>query len=197
LLVVGIGGTLRESSSSETALRVALESCEYFGHEVRYFTGRDLLFPMYEPGCTERTSPAAEFLDAVRRADALAISTPGYHGSLSGLIKNALDYLEDLRDSERPYLEGRTVGCISVAYGWQAAVGALGHLRAIVHALRGWPTPYGAAINAQDPGFGSFTGELCAGRGSAEMVGRQVRESLSSSPWDVSGWSDYEYESLV
>jgi len=57
-----------------------------------------------------------------------------YHGSLSGLIKNALDSLEPLRDDVRPYLDGRAVGCIVVADGWQACGSALASLRGIVHA---------------------------------------------------------------
>jgi FMN reductase len=63
------------------------------------------------------------------------------------LIKNALDSLEPLRDDARPYLDGRAVGCIVVADGWQACGSALAHLRSIVHALRGWPTPLGATLN--------------------------------------------------
>jgi len=64
-------------------------------------------------------------------------------------MKNALDYLEDLAGDDRPYLDGRAVGCIAVAYGWQATVSTLHQLRQVVHALRGWPTPLGGVVNAQ------------------------------------------------
>jgi FMN reductase len=63
------------------------------------------------------------------------------------MVKNALDYLEDLREDERPYLSGRGVGCVATGAGWQATVATLATLRSIVHALRGWPTPLGAAVN--------------------------------------------------
>jgi FMN reductase len=63
------------------------------------------------------------------------------------MVKNALDYAEDLRFDERPYLENRAVGLIAVAHGWQTAVGTLNQLRQVVHALRGWPAPLGVAIN--------------------------------------------------
>ena len=63
-------------------------------------------------------------------------------------MKNALDYLEELRRDRRPYLDGRPVGVLAVARGWQASVGTLGTLREVVHALRGWPTPLGLAINS-------------------------------------------------
>ena len=78
----------------------------------------------------------------------MVIASPGYHGTVSGLVKNALDYLEVLRDDDRPYLDGRAVGVIAVARGWQAAVSTMTALRQIVHALRGWPTPLGIAANS-------------------------------------------------
>ncbi len=81
------------------------------------------------------------------------LGSPGYHGSISGLVKNALDYAEDLRTDARPYFSGRAVGCIATAGGWSAAVNTLGALRDIVHALRGWPTPLGAAINSAEMVF--------------------------------------------
>jgi FMN reductase len=44
----------------------------------------------------------------VERADGIVIASPGYHGGISGMVKNALDYLEDLRDAPRPYLTVKT-----------------------------------------------------------------------------------------
>ena len=45
----------------------------------------------------------------------VVIASPGYHGTVSGLVKNSLDYLEVLREDDRPYLDGRAVGVIAVA----------------------------------------------------------------------------------
>jgi FMN reductase len=153
LLIVGIGGTTREDSGTERALRVALAEAEAAGAQTQLFGGQDLLAqPIYDPQDDGGKSLRAEFVDAVRRADGLLIASPGYHGSISGLIKNALDGLEDLRADERPYLDGRAVGLIVTADGAQAGVSTLAALRAIVHALRGWPTPLGVVLNAAEPG---------------------------------------------
>jgi FMN reductase len=84
----------------------------------------------------------------VRSAHGIIVSSPGYHGGISGMMKNALDYIEDLGREDPPYLHGRAVGCIAVAYGWQATVSTLHQLRQVAHALRGWPTPLGGTINA-------------------------------------------------
>jgi len=146
--IVGIGGTTRAGSSGEKALRAALAHAERQGARTRLFAGPDLAgLPMYAPEHPERSDAERELVEAVRRADGVMIATPGYHGGMSGLVKNALDLLEDLRGDERPYLDGRAVGCIVVAAGWQGAGVTLSAVRDVVHALRGWPTPLGVTIN--------------------------------------------------
>lgn len=153
--VVGLGGTLRPDSSSESALRAALAAAESQGARTRLFGADELAaLPMYDP-TRPATSVSRRLITALREADGVIISSPGYHGSVSGLVKNALDHIEELREDERPYLSGRSVGCVTTAYGWQAAVTTLQALRTIVHALRGWPTPLGVAINVVDSPFGT------------------------------------------
>jgi FMN reductase len=78
------------------------------------------------------------------------VGSPGYHGTLSGLVKTALDYVELLRGDARVYFDGLPVGLIATAGGWQAAVSTLHALRTITHSLRGWPTPMGLAINTSE-----------------------------------------------
>jgi len=149
-LVVGLGGTLRSNSSTERALRYCLASVERQGGRTRFFSGPELDLPMYAPHELARTPKAQELVCALREADAVVVGSPGYHGAISGLVKNALDYIEDLREDPRVYLDNTPRGCISCAYGWQAAVGTLGQLRSVGHALRAWPTPLGVAINSAD-----------------------------------------------
>lgn len=173
--VVGLGGTLRADSSTERAVRYCLESVERQGGRTRMFAGPDLELPMYAPHSLERTPAALEFVSALRDADAVVVGSPGYHGAISGLVKNALDYIEDLREDPRVYLDNTPWGCIGCAYGWQAAVGTLGQLRSIGHALRAWPTPLGVAINSADK-IWSETGELADAtvRGQLEMLATQL-----------------------
>jgi FMN reductase len=152
VMVVGIGGTTRNSSSSERALRTALAAAERHGAQTELFAAEALDLPMYAPGAAERTDKARRLVDALAKCDAVIIASPGYHGGPSGLIKNALDYVEDLREDVRPYLDGRAVGCIACASGWQASTTTLVALRSIVHALRGWPTPLGVCVNTTAPG---------------------------------------------
>lgn len=167
--IVGLGGTTRQGSSSEQAARLALRYAESFGAEVVMLSGPELVMPMYAPESPARAPEAQRLVELLRRADGVIIASPGYHGSISGLLKNALDYTEDMRSDPLVYFEGRSVGCIACAAGWQATGTTLAALRSIVHALRGWPTPMGVQINT--------AGKVFAPDGSALEDGtdRQVR----------------------
>ena len=145
--IVGLGGSVDAASQSERALLGVLRRAEERGAQVQAFVGTAIDFPPYHTGATLPVR-AEPYLEALRAADAVVISSPGYHGTVSGLVKNALDYLEELRHDRRPYLEGRPVGVLAVARGWQAGVGTLTTLRQVVHALRGWPTPLGLVVNS-------------------------------------------------
>lgn len=152
-LIVGLGGTGSPTGSTERVLRHTLNAAETVGAETLYFDGKALDMPMYSYA-GDRTAPAHALIAALRRADGIIIASPGYHGTVSGLIKNALDYVEDMAKDDRVYFEGRAVGLIAVASGWQATGSTLATLRSITHALRGWPTPMAVAINSAQPVFG-------------------------------------------
>jgi FMN reductase len=147
LRILALGGSTKPMAASERALRIAAQAATDAGAEVTFVTGRSLLVPIYDTETRERTPETIAIVEALRSADGVIIASPGYHGSFSGMVKNALDYAEDLRHDDPPYLENRAVGLIAVAHGWQTAVGTLNQLREVVHALRGWPAPLGVSVN--------------------------------------------------
>ena len=175
--VLCLGGSTRPGSSSELALRFAGAAAVRAGAELDIVAGRELMLPIYDTETTERSPEAVRLVAAVRAADAVLLASPGYHGAMSGMLKNALDYVEDLAGDERPYLDGLPVGCIAVAYGWQATVSTLHSLRVTVHALRGWPSPLGATVNASGGVF-SADGDVTdpSARFQLETVAEQVVE---------------------
>lgn len=173
--VLCLGGSTRPGSSSEQALRFCAAAAVEAGAQVDVIAGRELMLPIYDTETTDRTEGARRLVAGIRAADAVVLASPGYHGAMSGMMKNALDYVEDLARDERPYLDGLPVGCIAVAYGWQATVSTLASLRVTVHALRGWPSPLGATVNAAGGVFGpdgACTDD--AARFQLETVARQV-----------------------
>lgn len=179
-LILGIGGTPRAASTTERALAVSLRAAADAGAETVMIGGPDLVLPMYTPDTAHRTPETQRLVDALRRCDGIIIASPSYHGSLSGLMKNALDYVEDLRTDKRVYFDGIAVGLIACAGGWQAAVQTLAALRSIAHALRGWPTPLGAALNSSGTLFDDHGDCLdLSSKLQLEVVGRQVVQFAS------------------
>ena len=180
--IVGIGGTTREGSSTEKALRYALSMCEKAGATTAIFTGRDIKdLPMYAPELPNRADVAQEMIAELRKAHGVIVASPGYHGTIAGIVKNALDYTEDLREDDRVYFSGMPVGCITTGLGWQGVVTTLEHLRAMVHSLRGWPTPLGAALNTTTPIFDA------SGEPSDERARFQL-ETVAQEVMEFVGW---------
>ena len=154
--IVGIGGATKMQSSAEKALKYALSLAEVEGADTELFDGPSVHLPMYAAESGGRPPEVRRLLEALRRAHGVIISTPCYHGSVSGLLKNALDYVEDLAQDPHPYFDGRAVGLIVCGSGWQSTAITLSALRSIVHALRGWPTPMGVAINTVNKTFDEY-----------------------------------------
>ncbi len=148
-LVVGIGGTTVPGSSTERALIIALKGAEADGMRTRLFGGAFLSrLPLYTPKMQDRTQEEHNFVAAIRECSGVIVASPGYHGSVSGLVKNAIDLIEETAKDSRMYLDDLPVGVIATAYGWPATGSTIAAVRSIVHALRGWPTPYAAAVNS-------------------------------------------------
>jgi FMN reductase len=171
--IVGLGGTMRRGSTTERALRHALECAERAGAATQCFDGGAMPLAPYDPHLGSAEPSAAALVEALRRCDGVIVASPSYHGSISGFVKNALDHIEALREDARPYLDGRAVGCIVVAEGPQSMGSTLIALRSVVHALRGWPTPYAATIDAKSRPFADATPEAAAAE-ALELVARQV-----------------------
>ncbi len=175
ITIVGIGGTTKPQSSTEVALLIALNAAKAAGAHTVLLDGSSLVGLAHygTPGAAESERGRA-LIEAVRAADGVIIASPGYHGTVSGLVKNAIDYLEETANDKRVYLEGLPVGLIATAYGWQATGSTMAALRSIAHALRAWPTPLGATVRT---GTGFFEGTRCtdpATQSQLELVGNQV-----------------------
>jgi FMN reductase len=137
--VVGLGGSLRDESTSRTALRIGLDGAAASGAEVELISIRDLDLPLYT--AEHAPPPAAQRLaDDVYGCDGLIWSSPTYHGSVSGSFKNALDWLILLAERDPPYLSNKPIGLVTTAGGVQG-LQAVNTMEFIVRSLRGWSVP--------------------------------------------------------
>ncbi|MTE22531.1 NAD(P)-binding protein [Streptomyces sp. TRM43335] len=144
--IVLVSGSLRAGSTSDRVADWCARRCVEHGATARVFTGAEIDFPAYRPGLEETHEGVADFLGELRRADGVVLVSPTYHATVSGLLKNALDFANDI-GGPLPYLDGRAIGTVAVGTSSQGAASTLATLRTIGHALRGWPTPVGAAVS--------------------------------------------------
>jgi FMN reductase len=156
--IVGFGGTLNPSSSTLIALRRVLEEASLLGAETELIDAGSLSLPMYDWG-VPATDEVDRFVETFYRADALVWASPLYHGTVSGLFKNTIDWLEVLSDRSPPYLTDKPVGLIGIAGGAQS-LHAITSMEQIVRSLRGWTVPLVVPINRAADVFDKSDGNL-------------------------------------
>ena len=138
--IVGIGGSLRPNSQSQLALSLAVQRVEALGAEAEILNLRTMQLPFCNGEDDYPDYPDVDRLrGAVKQADGLILATPEYHGSVSGVLKNALD----LMSFEQ--LDSKVTGLISVL-GGQPNSNALNDLRVIMRWVHAWVIPEQIAI---------------------------------------------------
>lgn len=168
--VVGICGSLRNGSYTRQALSIALKGAEEAGARARMIDLRDYRLPFcgQEDDVEGREGVARLRLD-VAQAQGVILGTPEYHGSFSGVLKNALDFLSMTE------MRGKVVGLIGVAGGTMGANNALNDLRSVNRALHAWVVPDQASIAEVHRAFDK-SGQLNDPKLTARLkgVGREV-----------------------
>lgn len=139
--VLGVGSSLRDKASSTTALSVALNLAGKYGAETRLFDLRQNKLPLYDPGENDSHLEIKKITDDVTWADALILSTPDYHGSMSGAMKNFLDYFW-------AEFAGKTFGYICASH--EKGLTAMDQMRTAVRQCYGWSMPYGVSLNDRE-----------------------------------------------
>jgi len=123
LIILGIVGSLRKDSYNRLALRAAQELVPK-GAVLNLVELHGI--PVYDQD-TEMALPAAvlEFKRRILAADAILFATPEYNYSVSGVLKNAIDW------ASRPYGESAWTGKPAAVMG--ASTSSLGTARAQYH----------------------------------------------------------------
>jgi|ERR1051326_2356861 NAD(P)H-dependent FMN reductase len=140
--IAGICGSLRQGSYTKMALTIALKAAKGPACETDLIDLRDFDL-VFADGTGDRGGIAPEvqrFRDRLRKADGLIIGTPEYHGSLTGVLKNALD-LTGFAE-----WEGKMIALIGVSGGRMGAHNALNSLRDISRSLHAWVIPEQVSI---------------------------------------------------
>ena len=149
-----------ERQEGSTSIRVSQylqEKVKSKGFEVQQFNLAEAGIPLFDTSIT--TVPrSVELMNLIfREADIHIWLTPLYHGSMTGAMKNCLDWLECSAKLPEPYLTGKIVGLVCWADGVQAMQG-INSMDAVAKALRAWTAPLSIPIKRGDLFNGN---ELC------------------------------------
>ncbi|ELZ35006.1 flavoprotein [Halogeometricum pallidum JCM 14848] len=172
--VVAVCGSLRERSYTRLALERSLDGVREAGGTGEVLDLREYDLPVLDAD-EDAQGDSEAVVERVGDADALVLGTPVYHGSYSGVLKNALDHCGF------DEFDGKTVGLLAVA-GGGFPVTALEHLRSVCRALNAWVLPHQVALPHVSSQFcdGALTNEGLERR--VHVLGQRVVEYASIEP---------------
>jgi NAD(P)H-dependent FMN reductase len=141
LKVLGVSGSMREGSHSARAIGVVLDAAREHGAETRLIDLRVLDLPMYRPrGAVIETEGVRLANESVNWADAFVLASPDYHGSMSGAMKNFLDYYWT-------EFAGKAFGYLCASH--EKGLTVMDQMRTAVRQCYGWSLPYGVSFNGE------------------------------------------------
>ena len=166
--VVALSGSRRDGSHTHEAADRALTAAADAGAATDLVDLGSTDLPAFDPDRPD-AGDAALLRERVRRADAVLLGTPMYHGSYASPLKTALDYCGF------DEFESTTVGLLAVA-GGGFPTPALEHLRSVARALDAWVLPHQVAIPNSQEAFegGRLTDADLVER--VETLGRELAE---------------------
>jgi len=166
--VLGVSGSMREGSSSRRALTIVLEAAraQEGEAETRLLDLRELDLPMYRPQPTMQNESVLEAGKAVEWADAFVFATPDYHGSMSGAMKNFLDY-------HWTEFAGKVFGYLCASH--EKGLTAMDQMRTVVRQCYGWSLPYGVAVHGDEDFDANANIKNEAAGSRLRMLGRDIR----------------------
>lgn len=140
--VVGICGSIRAGSLTRMALMQALTGAAENGATTRLIDLRDYELPFVTTtdGPEQQSPGVVRLRTEMKAADGIILATPEYHGSFSGVLKNAIDLMGF------DEFEGKMVGLVGVSGGRIGASDALNTLRTVGRALHAWVLPQQVSI---------------------------------------------------
>lgn len=140
--ILGVGSSMRNGSYGTKALKIVLEIARKHEAKTRLLDLRGTIMPIFNPDTPiEHHDQMKRVIDDVNWADAFVLASPDYHGSMSGVMKNFLDfYWEEFA--------GKTFGYICSSH--EKGLTVMDQMRTAVRQCYGWSLPYGVSVNGEE-----------------------------------------------
>jgi FMN reductase len=146
--VLGVAGSMRQESYSTRALKMVLEEAKKYNAESYMLELRKINLPLYDPSeitpdefsSNNNNLVLERITTSLRWADVFVLASPDYHGSMSGGMKNFLDYFWEV-------FAGKTFGYIVASH--EKGLTVADQMRTAVRQCYGWSMPYNISINGE------------------------------------------------
>ncbi|MFT5164276.1 MAG: chromate reductase [Alteromonadaceae bacterium] len=131
--IVAIAGSLRQQSFNAVLANIAGKSAMFAGAEVELLNLADYDIPLFNEDFEKQPAPQGVQLlkDKIRQADGMLVVSPEYNGSISGVLKNALDWVSRTEVDQTPAFRDTTVALLSTSPGGLGGLRGLNHVRDI------------------------------------------------------------------
>ena len=137
--VMGICGTYDLQSANGRILEIILDQCRELGAEVPSWDHGANPLPLVGAQGSWEDENVRQFQSMATDSDAYVLSSPEYHGTMSGVMKNSLDWLYSKHTS------GKVFGLVSTL-GGQSSNNTLNHMRIAARWIHGWVIPEQVAV---------------------------------------------------
>jgi NAD(P)H-dependent FMN reductase len=166
LKVLGVSSSMRKSSFGTRALKIVLEASQKYDANPRLLELRKMKLPHFNPDSLVQSDMILKKVtDDVNWADVFILVSPDYHGSISGSMKNFLDYYWE-------EFAGKTFGYICTSH--EKGLTVMDQMRTAVRQCYGWSLPYGISVNGEEDfnDMGEVVNKLLAKR--LKMLARDL-----------------------
>ena len=137
--LLGVCGSMREKSYSSRLAIIALAAAREHGAETRLLELNAVDLPTYNPDKEALDHPGLRATtEAVNWADAFVLASPDYHGSMSGAMKNFLDFYWT-------EFAGKLFGYLCASH--EKGLTVMEQMRTSVRQCYGWSLPYGVSVH--------------------------------------------------
>lgn len=182
--ILAFAGSTRSGSYNKRLVHIAAMAAEAVGAQVTLVDLRDYPMPLYDgdleaaQGIPER---ALAFKELMRGHRGLLLASPEYNSSISGVLKNSIDWVSRPTEGEVPLagFRGKVVSLMSASPGALGGLRGLVHVRAILGNLGCIVLPDQVALPAAHQAFDESGRLVDAERHAAvQALGRNVAEML-------------------
>ena len=137
---------MRQGSYSTQVLKMVIDEAKKYKTDTQILDLRQVNLPLYDPsasnesGTNNNNNDIEKVSNPLKCADSIILSSPDYHGSMSGAIKNFLDYFWE-------EFAGKTFGYIVASH--EKGLTVADQMRTAIRQCYGWSMPYNISINGE------------------------------------------------